>query len=85
MSDVPLHGVDDAPVGSAVDPRSVTAELAATGPAICRSVPPSAILRWLRAGIADFRQAPLASMSVGLVCMLLSWALAGAMMATQGP
>ncbi len=83
MSDVPLRAADDAPVGSAIDPRSATAELAATGPAICRSVPPSAILRWLSAGIADFRRAPLASMSVGLVCTLLSWALAGAIMATS--
>ena len=80
---VPLRADDDMPVGSAVDPISATAELGATGPAIRRSVPPSAILRWLSAGLADFARAPLPSLAIGLICTLLSWALVGAMVASD--
>ncbi len=80
---IPLRADDDMPVGSAVDPISATAELGATGPAIRRSVPPSAILRWLSAGLADFSRAPLPSLAVGLICTLVSWAIVGAMVATD--
>lgn len=82
-SPAPLRAGDDAPVGSAVDPSSATAELGATGPAIRRSVPPAAILRWLSAGLADFARAPLPSLAIGLVCTLLSWALVAGMIETD--
>ena len=83
MSDVPLRASEDLPVGSAVDPTSVTAELGATGPAIRHGIPPAAILRWLRAGIKDFRRSPMPSLAVGALCTGLSWAMVGAIAAAD--
>ncbi|MBC7801100.1 MAG: DUF2189 domain-containing protein [Gemmatimonadaceae bacterium] len=80
---IPLRPDDDLPVGSAIEPTSVTAELEAVGPAIRRDVPLSAIPRWLRAGWKDFRLAPLPSLAVGAVCTVVSWVLVGAMVATD--
>ena len=78
-----VHVRDDLPVGSAVDPTSATAELGATGPAIRRNVPASAILRWLRAGVADLRRSPVPSLAVGAACVVLSWAMVGAIVAAD--
>lgn len=70
---------EDAPVGSAVDPVSATAELGSIGPAIRRGVPLTAPGRWLAAGYADLRRAPGPSMLVGAACAVVSWLLVGAM------
>ena len=74
-----LTPADGAPVGSAVDPVSATAELAATGPEIRRGVPLTAPGRWLAAGFADLRRSPGPSLLVGAVCTAFSWLLVGAM------
>ena len=81
MSDTTQRSsVEDAPVGSAVDPVSATAELGATGPAIRRGVPLTAPARWLAAGYADMRRAPGPSLVVGACCFMLSWLLVGAVL-----
>lgn len=79
----PARASEDPPVGSALDPTSVTAELGATGPAIRRNVPPAAIVRWLLAGATDFRRSPMPSLAVGAVCAVLSWAMVGAIVAAD--
>jgi uncharacterized membrane protein len=71
--------IEDAPIGSAVDPASATAELAATGPAIRRGVPLTAPARWLTAGYVDLRRSPGPSLLVGVCCVVVSWLLVGAM------
>lgn len=68
---------DDVPVGSAVEPVSATQELGSTGAAVRHGVKPSAILGWLRAGVADFLRAPGPSMAVGAVCVAVGWVLVG--------
>ena len=80
MSDVARPApAEDAPVGSAVDPASATAELAATGPAIRRGVPLTAPMRWLAAGYADLLRSPGPSLLIGACCVAMSWLLVGAM------
>lgn len=69
--------LDDAPVGSAVDPLGATWELGATGPAVRHGVRPGAIVRWLRAGLADFLRAPGPSLAVGAACVAAGWLLVG--------
>lgn len=70
---------DGTPVGSAVDPVSATAELAATGPEIRYGVPLTAPARWLAAGFADLRRSPGPSLLIGALCTAISWLLVGAM------
>ena len=71
---------EDAPIGSAVDPASATAELAAVGPMIRRDVPLTAPVRWLAAGFADLRRSPGPSLLIGAACAAVSWLLAGAVL-----
>lgn len=71
--------MEDAPVGSAVDPASATVELGAIGPAIRRDVSLTAPFGWLAAGFADLRHSPGPSLLVGAVCAVVSWLLVGGM------
>ena len=73
----PVPRFEDQPVGATLDPVSATQELGSTGPAVRHGVRPTAILRWLRAGLADFLRVPGPSLTVGALCALAGWVLVG--------
>jgi uncharacterized membrane protein len=73
---------DDLPVGAAVDPVSATAEFAQTGPPV-RRVGPGAVFGWLRRGWSDLWRSPGVSLGIGACCVLVSWALTGAILVTD--
>jgi uncharacterized membrane protein len=78
----PPQSREDPPVGAAVDPASAAAEFAQTGPPV-RKVGPGAVFRWLRRGWSDLWRSPGVSLGIGACCVLVSWALAGAILATS--